>query len=71
MHAPKFMSSYRDYAKFCAPAVECDPNAKYRSINGSCNNLKTPWLGAYKTPHVRVLDAYYDDGEFFLSYRGH
>jgi len=49
--------------KECAPIVKCDPNAKYRSLNGSCNNLKTPTWGAAATPFLRLLDADFSDGE--------
>ncbi|XP_060842044.1 peroxidase-like [Rhopalosiphum padi] len=62
--APNYALTYDDYANLCAPTISCDSNTKYRSINGSCNNLKTPWLGASITPHLRILDAYYDDGEY-------
>ncbi|XP_060870516.1 peroxidase-like [Metopolophium dirhodum] len=62
--APNYTLTYNDYAELCAPTISCDANAKYRSINGSCNNLRTPWLGASITPHLRILDAYYDDGEY-------
>jgi len=51
-----------DYFKQCAPQVKCDPTAKYRSINGSCNNLETPTWGAAKTPFLRMIDANYSDG---------
>lgn len=61
--APNYTLAYNNYAKLCAPTISCDVNAKYRSINGSCNNLKTPWFGASITPHLRILDAYYDDGK--------
>lgn len=55
--------AYNDYAKLCAPVIECDANAKYRNIDGSCNNLMIPWIGATKTPHLRILDACYSDGK--------
>lgn len=61
--APNYALTYDDYANLCAPTISCNPAVKYRSINGSCNNLKTPWFGASITPHLRILDAYYDDGK--------
>ncbi len=34
------------YAQIC-PAIQisCNPNSKYSSLDGSCNNLRTPWFG--------------------------
>lgn len=52
-----------DYLAQCAPQVKCDPNAKYRSINGSCNNLITPTWGAAETPFLRMLNANFNDGK--------
>lgn len=46
----------------CAPQVKCDPNSKYRSMNGSCNSLFIPTLGASKTPFLRMLNANFADG---------
>ncbi|XP_050540458.1 peroxidase-like isoform X2 [Daktulosphaira vitifoliae] len=52
-------SSNKEYFKICTPIVKCDPNYKYRSMNGSCNNLENPTWGAVNTPHLRLLDAVY------------
>lgn len=41
---------------------ECDTNDLYRSIDGSCNNLKLPLLGKSNTPYKRYLKPAYDDG---------
>lgn len=41
---------------------ECDPNDIFRSIDGSCNNLKLPLLGRSNTPYKRYLKPAYDDG---------
>lgn len=46
--------------------MKCDPNAKYRSINGSCNNLKIPTWGSALTPFFRLLDASFSDGYYDL-----
>ncbi|VVC24327.1 Haem peroxidase,Haem peroxidase, animal type [Cinara cedri] len=48
--------------KRCAPIVMCNPKAKYRSFNGSCNNLRKPTWGASNTPFLRLLNAEYSDG---------
>ncbi|XP_025409881.1 chorion peroxidase-like, partial [Sipha flava] len=55
-----------EYIRRCAPTVSCDPNAKYRTINGSCNNLLSPTMGAAETPFLRLLDAEFGDGYYEL-----
>ncbi|XP_023931566.1 peroxidasin-like, partial [Lingula anatina] len=40
----------------------CDPYAKYRTINGSCNNLRNPGWGQSFKPMRRLLPANYGDG---------
>eukprot|EP00095_Tigriopus_kingsejongensis_P000560 maker-scaffold776_size99073-snap-gene-0.17 protein:Tk00560 transcript:maker-scaffold776_size99073-snap-gene-0.17-mRNA-1 annotation:"hypothetical protein DAPPUDRAFT_312923" len=37
------------------PAPECDQNMKYRSFDGTCNNLKEPNYGRAVTPFQRIL----------------
>jgi len=51
-----------DYFKKCAPAVTCNPNDKYRTYNGSCNNLQNPNWGAALTPFYRLMNAEFNDG---------
>lgn len=63
LHIASIATTNDDFLKKCAPIVKCDPNAKYRSLNGSCNNLKTPTWGAATTPFLRLLDANFSDGE--------
>ncbi|RZB40871.1 peroxidase, partial [Asbolus verrucosus] len=41
---------------------ECDPTYKYRSYNGSCNNLKHPAWGMLHTAFVRLFPPRYSDG---------
>lgn len=43
-----------------APAV-CAPS-KYRSYDGSCNNLRNPIWGTPQTPYTRLLAPKYGDG---------
>ncbi|KAL4142196.1 hypothetical protein QTP88_004702 [Uroleucon formosanum] len=64
LHVSSIATTNDDYVKQCAPIVKCDPNAKYRSINGSCNNLGTPTWGAAETPFIRMIDANYSDGYY-------
>ncbi|XP_025194656.1 peroxidase-like isoform X2 [Melanaphis sacchari] len=55
-----------DYIKQCAPKMKCDPTAKYRSINGSCNNLEIPTRGAAGSPFYRLINANFSDGYYKL-----
>jgi hypothetical protein len=56
-----------DYFKKCAPIVVCNAGDKYRSYNGSCNNLQNPSWGAALTPFYRLADAEFSDGNILLS----
>jgi len=38
------------------------PTGKYRTSDGTCNNLENPLWGSANTPFVRYLDADYSDG---------
>lgn len=57
---------------FCFSAINnpysrppsCDARSIYRTIDGTCNNLRHPWMGAAKTPLVRMADANYEDGMY-------
>jgi len=37
--------------------------SKYRTIDGSCNNLQSPLLGKASTTHRRVTPPNYSDGK--------
>ena len=41
----------------------CNPESRYRSLEGLCNNLESPFLGAAETPFRRLLDPDYADGK--------
>ena len=43
--------------------VECASRTKYRSFDGTCNNLHQPLYGSLETPHKRILNPIYDDGQ--------
>jgi len=49
---------------FLPPRVtsKCDPNERYRTISGSCNNLENPLWGVAGSPLNRLLDPDYSDG---------
>ncbi|XP_076230763.1 peroxidase isoform X2 [Calliopsis andreniformis] len=40
----------------------CNPRAKYRSIDGSCNNIENPSWGSAMTAYTRILFPQYFDG---------
>ncbi|XP_052234492.1 myeloperoxidase-like isoform X1 [Dreissena polymorpha] len=42
--------------------VRCNPRETFRSINGTCNNLKNPTWGMSGVAERRLLPAAYDDG---------
>lgn len=65
LHITSTATTNGDYLKTCAPQVQCDQNAKYRNINGSCNNLEIPTWGASKTPLLRLMNANFSDGETY------
>ncbi|KAG1666074.1 Chorion peroxidase [Nymphon striatum] len=47
----------------CVKRISCDATSqKYRTINGTCNNLKRPIEGSSNTAQGRLLDPFYDDG---------
>ena len=45
------------------PTVSTCYNSKYRTYDGSCNNLVTKVLGQSNTVYRRVLPANYSDGK--------
>lgn len=66
LHISSLSTTNDEYLNQCAPSVKCDPYAKYRSINGSCNNLKIPTWGASNTSFLRMLNANYSDGKIII-----
>jgi len=51
-----------DLADQCFPKPECDPSAKFRTIDGGCNNLIFPTWGQAHTANTRIIQADYSDG---------
>lgn len=58
----KLMVKDTALAGTCIPDPVCRPDAKYRTIDGSCNNLKSPLMGRSITQLGRYLAPNYDDG---------
>ncbi|KAK9874568.1 hypothetical protein WA026_005401 [Henosepilachna vigintioctopunctata] len=46
----------------CGMAPRSCPKSKYRSYDGSCNNLQNPVLGTPQTRYARLLPPKYGDG---------
>lgn len=55
-----------DLADRCFPKPKCDPNAPFRTIDGSCNNLNFPVWGQANTANTRIIDADYSDGKYCI-----
>lgn len=53
-----------EFVKNCPPTPRCQPDQMYRTIDGSCNNLRIPKFGMAKTTFARVMENAYDDGSF-------
>lgn len=51
-----------DLADQCFPKPQCNPSAKFRTIDGGCNNLIFPVWGQAHTANIRIIQADYSDG---------
>lgn len=56
----------QNIADVCLTSIPCNPRARYRSFDGSCNNLQQPGWGSVNTALVRLLPAAYQDGMYTL-----
>ena len=54
----------------CRPLPDCTFNTKYRTIDGSCNNLKLPIWGMARTVFQRILSPDYNDGVYEPRFKG-
>lgn len=57
----------QNVADICLTSIPCNPRARYRSFDGSCNNLQQPGWGSVNTALVRLLPAAYQDGKLTLQ----
>lgn len=48
--------------------LQCDQNARYRTLGGTCNNLLNPKLGAQYSAYSRLEAADYHDCWFYAFY---
>jgi hypothetical protein len=68
----QILSGYSSPSKYCPiEKPKCKPDARYRTFDGSCNNIKHSWWGRANTPYQRLLDAVYDDEISEPRMRGH
>lgn len=53
---------FKVYCEDCGTGPrKCPRNTKYRSVDGSCNNLKNPKWGSTGTEYGRMLPAKFSD----------
>jgi hypothetical protein len=51
-----------DLGDQCFPKPKCNPDARFRSTDGGCNNLIFPVWGQSNTASTRIVQADYSDG---------
>jgi len=60
------LPSFVDFSKECRDGYTvkeaCEKKARYRTIDGSCNNIELPVMGRARTPYARILKPDYGDG---------
>jgi len=65
----QFMSMAVGHGLTSATAAVCDVDERYRSFDGTCNNLQNPNFGAAFTPFLRFMDPEYE-GDLHLPRGG-
>jgi hypothetical protein len=68
---PTLPNLKRQFNPFCPYSIKpkCNPKAKYRTADGTCNNLKNPLWGKSQTPFERFVFPFYEDGKLIVKYR--
>ncbi|XP_041968239.1 peroxidase-like [Aricia agestis] len=54
-------------SNLCGPQVVCCVKTRYRSLNGSCNNLENPGWGTPNSTYLRLLPPSYADGLYKIQ----
>lgn len=62
-----FKSPNSEQLSGICPVEPVCPIVKYRTIDGSCNNLRRPKMGQALTPLSRVLPPAYADGMYYYK----
>ncbi|KAH7636454.1 hypothetical protein HUG17_10424 [Dermatophagoides farinae] len=57
----RYSIEHTDLEQYCIPEPSCQ-QGKYRTIDGSCNNLQRPLWGKSNTAFERLLPPQYNDG---------
>merc|ERR1719430_1968660 len=65
----QLMSRAVEHGLTSATAAVCDEVERYRSFDGTCNNLQNPNFGAAFTPFLRFMDPEYE-GDLHLPRGG-
>jgi hypothetical protein len=61
----EFYDSSRETCPHMSRArFNCRSTTKFASFDGSCNNLKRPWVGQLNTEYKRYFEPQYSDGSF-------
>ncbi|XP_046365209.2 peroxidase-like protein 3 [Haliotis rufescens] len=63
-------SKYQDKHTIRRRSIDCKQDARYRTMDGSCNNARWPTWGSTNQPFKRFIDPAYDDGKFVPRMRG-
>ena len=61
-----FKKENGDTCAVATPPATCDPNEKYRSADGSCNNIDNPGWGMAFTSQDRLLASAYHEGNLAI-----
>ncbi|XP_046543359.1 chorion peroxidase-like [Haliotis rubra] len=63
-------SKYQERHNIRRRSTACQQEARYRTMDGRCNNARWPTWGSTNQPFRRFIDPAYDDGKFVPRLRG-